>query len=487
MNMMDAFKKLTLSRSIKTTTSIVLLQGGIYIAKSDDDNQLKESHYTEINHPQAWKEALVSACQQAGVSDCGANIIVGSHLYQSFQIEKPNIPKEELIGALPFLVKDLITDRVSDIVADGIETSNGKLQVYISQIATIKSIVDLLQSFSIQVINITPDELTWANAKPEQDGFMLLCHSKSADFKLLAFNEGRLHLNRSLRGIKAPLTGDESSHFQLDNLALELQRSLDYLSAHSQGVNINHLYFRCDDEDDSTLSTELQNRLGVKVASLIVDEPRVFRAGEVLSWLGLFNKPNINLYNDTLKPKTDYLTLPNVLISWGVGMVLVGIIAGYYQWQLYGVENKVALASSQESIYNQELIEVNKKLAGHKPSAAKLAAIKRLKDDINAKKASLKMIDNFDEGMQVGYSGLMSSLTQIGKGNISLTKIYISGNDVNFTGFARTPDVVPSWIQSFESELHLVGRTFAQLDIKTDEKGVVSFTLNTTVSKESNE
>jgi MSHA biogenesis protein MshI len=126
-------------------------------------------------------------------------------------------------------------------------------------------------------------------------------------------------------------------------------------------------------------------------------------------------------------------------------------------------------------------------LAGHKPSAAKLAAIKRLKDDINAKKASLKMIDNFDEGMQVGYSGLMSSLTQIGKGNISLTKIYISGNDVNFTGFARTPDVVPSWIQSFESELHLVGRTFAQLDIKTDEKGVVSFTLNTTVSKESNE
>ena len=43
-------------------------------------------------------------------------------------------------------------------------------------------------------------------------------------------------------------------------------------------------------------------------------------------------------------------------------------------------------------------------------------------------------------------------LGKLGKGNISLTKIYISGEDVNFVGYARTPDVVPNWIQSFENE-----------------------------------
>jgi len=116
---------------------------------------------------------------------------------------------------------------------------------------------------------------------------MLLTHNKSAEFKLLAFSEDRLHLNRSLRGIMAPLTGDNANSFQLDSLALELQRSLDYLSAQLHGVNINHLYFRCDDEDDAILASELQNRLGVKVASLVVDEPRVFRSGELLAWLGL--------------------------------------------------------------------------------------------------------------------------------------------------------------------------------------------------------
>ena len=133
MNMMDALKKLKLSRSVKTTTSIVILQGGIYIAKSDANDELESHHFTPVEQSHYWKEALVSACQEMAISDCNANIVIGSHLYQSFQIDNPNLPKEELVGALPFLVKDLISDRVADIVADGIETINGKMQVYISQ------------------------------------------------------------------------------------------------------------------------------------------------------------------------------------------------------------------------------------------------------------------------------------------------------------------------------------------------------------------
>jgi MSHA biogenesis protein MshI len=86
--------------------------------------------------------------------------------------------------------------------------------------------------------------------------------------------------------------------------------------------------------------------------------------------------------------------------------------------------------------------------------------------------------------MQIGYSGIMSSLTQLGKGNISLTKIHISGDNVSFTGFARSPDVVPNWVKSFENELHLVGRTFDQLEIKTDENGLVSFILNTKTAED---
>ncbi|RYU46542.1 MSHA biogenesis protein MshI [Aliivibrio finisterrensis] len=484
MKIMDAFKKLKLSRSVNVTASIVILQGGIYIAKSGGNKALKEQVFMPVSQPQAWRDSLVSACQKMGLSDCCVNIVIGSHLYQSFQIENPNILKEELPGALPFLVKDLISDRVSDIVADGVDITNGKMQVYISQVSVIETILELLKPLSIQISNVTPDELVWKYAKPEQNSFMLLSHSASAEFKLLAFNEGDLHLNRSLRGITAPLTGELSNSFQLDSLALELQRSLDYLSAQLHGVNINHLYFRCDDEDDAELSAELQKRLGVQVASLLVDEPRVFRSGEVLSWLGLFNKPDINLYNDRLKPKVDHFTLQNVIISWGVGLAVVGMITGYYQWQLNQLESHFTVLSSQEQGYQQELGNLNNQIESHKPSAAKLAAIKRLQEDIESKKSSLKVIDNFDEGMQIGYSGVMSSLAQLGKGNISLTKIYISGEDVNFVGYARTPDVVPNWIQSFENELHLIGRTFNQLDIKTDEKGLVSFVLNTKATEE---
>ncbi|OCH13220.1 MSHA biogenesis protein MshI [Aliivibrio sp. 1S165] len=479
MNIMGAFKKLKLSRSVKITTSIVIQQGGIYITKSDNEDELKEQHFTPIDRPNEWKEGIVEACNQMGLSDCKANIVVGSHLYQSFQIDSPNIPKEELAGALPFLVKDLISDRVTDIVADGVETSNGKMQVYISPFSMIKTLVDLLLPLSIEIGSITPDELVWGHSKKDEGSFMLLTYSKAAEFKLLAFNGENLQLNRSLRGIMPPLTGDLADSFQFDTLALELQRSLDYLSAQLHGLNINHLYVRCDDEDDVLLVSELKKRLGVQVAPLLLDEPRVFRAGELLGWLGLFHQPSVNLYSDKFKPQINYFSLQNIVISWGVGLLLASAFVGYYQYQLSQLNENIAQLSSEDNRYQHDLVTLNQRLESHKPSAAKLAAIKRLKEDVQSKKASLKVIDNFDDGMQIGYSGIMSSLTQLGKGNISLTKIHISGDNVSFTGFARSPDVVPNWVKSFENELHLVGRTFDQLEIKTDENGLVSFILNT--------
>lgn len=483
MKIMHALKKLKIPYSVKATTSIVILQGGIYIAKNDGFGELKEHYFTPTNSSSDWQSVITEACHKADVTHTSANVIFGSHLYQSFQIDNPNLPKEELSGALPFLVKDLINDRIADIVADGIETINGKIQVYISQVATLRALMDLLTPLSIQIINIAPDELLWGYSKPEASSFMLLNHSQSAEFKLLAFDHGHLHLNRSLRGITAPLTDDHTNGFQMDSLALELQRSLDYLSSQLHGVNIHHLYFRCDDENDALLASELQNRLGVQVASLLVDEPRAFRSGEVLAWLALFNTPNINLFHESLKPKKDYFSLQNVMASWGLGIALGLAIVAVYQWDIHILESKINAGLQEESAYKQKLESLNRELDSHKPSAAKLAAIKRLNEDVQSKQASLKVIENFDEDMQVGYSGVMSSLTQLGKGNISLNKIYISGDEVNFEGVARTPDVIPKWVQDFDSELHLVGRIFDQLEIKTDDKGLVSFILNTKTSE----
>ncbi len=478
---MDVFKKLKLFSSIKKiTASIVILQGGIYISRSDGKQELIKQHVTQLEQSTEWQEVLVSACKKIDLSHCHVNVIIGSHLYQSFQIENPNLTKEELSGALPFLVKDFINDRVSEIVADGVEIATGKLQVYVSQIATIKKIIDTLKSLSIQVVNVTPDELMWQHFQAEESCFMLLTHSSATEFKLLAFNGNNLLLNRSLRSITGPLTADKQ-FFQLDSLALELQRSLDYLSAQLHRIDINNFYFLCDNEDDVVLTSELQKRLDIKVSSVLVDDPKVLLLGEVLGWLGLFNSADINLYNNKLKSKPDFFTIKNVAASWLFVFIFMSAIFGHYQWQEYQVEQRITKLSAQEQQNQKYLANLKKQLENHKPSIAKLAEIAKLQQDIKSKKMLLEVLERFDHNMQTGYSGLRNSLAQLGKNNVSLTKICISGNDINFTGYARSPDAIPRWIRNFENELHLDGRTFDQLDIETNKNGLMSFVLSTKV------
>ena len=120
---------------------------------------------------------------------------------------------------------------------------------------------------------------------------------------------------------------------------------------------------------------------------------------------------------------------------------------------------------------------MNKKLAAHKPSPAKLAAVDRLREDVKTKQESLKVISSFDSQLQVGYSGIMSGLSSIDRSDISLTSIDIKNGKMNIQGLAKSPEVIPSWVQQFKNEMNLVGRTFESLSISRDENNVVIFSL----------
>ncbi|MFA0544591.1 MSHA biogenesis protein MshI, partial [Vibrio sp. 10N.222.52.B7] len=69
----------------------------------------------------------------------------------------------------------------------------------------------------------------------ELSNFILLQRSANSHFKLGAFVENTVCFQRSIRSVVPPLTGVASSALQLDGLALELQRSIDYLSSQIKG------------------------------------------------------------------------------------------------------------------------------------------------------------------------------------------------------------------------------------------------------------
>ncbi|WP_202436355.1 PilN domain-containing protein [Vibrio eleionomae] len=427
---------------------------------------------------------LVNALMTAGVKGATVDVILHSRLYQSYQIDKPAIPASEWPSALPFLLKDLIRDKVTEVVADAHELPDkSKVQSYVMSKKLVLELSAQLETIDCELGRIIPEQEVWALSGGETANFLLLQKSAGGDFKLEAFFKQQCIFQRTLRGITSPITGRSASVLQLDGLALELQRSVDYLSSQMKGMPLHLLKVCCDEEDNEEVVKALNERLSVK-SSLLNSETEW--AGQVLALaVDRLSVDSINLYQDHLKPEKNYFTLANVGIGWAaIASVFLCIFAFEY---FHGVslQKELKITQQTETQLKSERDTLKKEAVSHQPSPEKLAAISRLKKEIESKKASIGAVDTIEKSKQIGYSGVMAGLAKLSNKNISLSEIEIDNNQLNIKGFARNAEAVPAWIAEFKQELHLVGRAFEKMQIARNEKGIVTFELRTKHKQES--
>ncbi|EEZ01359.1 MSHA biogenesis protein MshI [Vibrio sp. RC586] len=428
---------------------------------------------------QNWQSVLVQTLQKHAIQDVQLHLVLHSQLYQTYQIEQPSVPREEWSAALPFLLKDMLSEKVTDVVADTHPLpGSGKVQAYVISKRAILELQNMVLSAGLSLGRIIPEQAVWGLAAGELSHFLLLHRSMGGSFKLDAFVERQCSFQRTLRGISAPVTDNAVSALQLDGLALELQRSIDYLSAQLKGGSLQQLKVCCDGEDRQALIEGLNERLSVR-ASGLDGEANVLCGEQLARYARDVPHETINFYQDHLKPKQDKFTLTNLLLVWLAlsAVLLLGYAgAGYQNW-------RANHQLQEQQTQNQDLVEQaenrRRQVAEHIPSAGKLAAIERLKKEIAAKQQAQTAIGQFDVAQQAGYSGVLNALSQLARSDISLSRITLNAVQLNVQGVARDPAAIPNWINQFKKELHLMGRSFEQLKIGRNEQDMITFELNT--------
>jgi MSHA biogenesis protein MshI len=371
---------------------------------------------------------------------------------------------------------------VTDIVADGVALPNSsKIQAYVVNKSIINDLVKCCLKSGLELGNVVPEEEVWAHAQNELTSFMLLHRAKQEHFKIAAFHESSTAFQRSIRTVMAPITNTPSAALQYDGLALELQRSIDYLSSTFKQAHFGKLFILCDEEDQTLLAQELQERVSVQVVTLQQDQQTY---AEVLASL---TKPEstdeINLYPEHLKPKVDYFTLKNVVVTWAVLSTLLLGTFGVYSFQLSLLNEQLGQLSRESEALSAKQASLQQQVAKHVPTQEKLNAVARIKQDIENKQASLKAVGQFDDSQKLGYSGVMTSLSILGRNDISLSDIYIDSDNLNMSGLASRPQAVPNWINQFKKEHNLVGRTFETLTLGRNEDDIVTFELRAKLEK----
>ncbi|MCJ8319928.1 MAG: hypothetical protein MJK12_09860 [Colwellia sp.] len=195
------------------------------------------------------------------------------------------------------------------------------------------------------------------------------------------------------------------------------------------------------------------------------------------------SKNSINLLQAELFPKQALLTLKRVMLGWGMiaSIMLLAVVISQYQLSKSSAE--LAIQKKTKAIQDSQLAALEEKVRQNKPAyqlVKKLATIKLLMAN---KEALHKELTNPNTTYVAGFAQAMNDLSNMHSANISLQKVVIDRNEMMFSGMARTPEAVPTWLALFESSTVLSGKVFSHFSMQENDSNFTNFVVSTTSSE----
>lgn len=200
---------------------------------------------------------LAALARDHGLKRCRCVTILPQGQYQTFQVEAPSVPQEELAAALRWRVKDSLPYSLEQAVVEalllpqGPAFSNRAPQALV--VAADKTVVERhaapMRAAGIGLAAMDIPELSQRNLaalfEDENRGLAFLHVTEGGGLLTLNF-QGELFAFRRIEGLPARTTSADVQQAVLDRIVLELQRSLDYFDRQFSFISISRLVLAGD-------------------------------------------------------------------------------------------------------------------------------------------------------------------------------------------------------------------------------------------------
>jgi hypothetical protein len=174
---------------------------------------------------------------------------------------------------------------------------------------------------------------------------------------------------------------------------------------------------------------------------------------------------NINLYDPSLRVRTDHFALPRVLAVVAIAALATAVLAVVAGSSLSRAD-VAAQAVASELQAEQAAMQVALAKAGSKKADAALQAeVARSQRLLIQRRAALQMLAGDQGAPTNGFAGRLESLGRQSVDGLWLTGLALRQDDVLLRGRALDPALIPLYVQRLEHEPSLEGRAFKALDV----------------------
>ena len=222
--------------------------------------------------------AVDAFCQQHQLKNPACTIMLPASSYQMLLVEAPPVNQDELAEALQWKVKDLLHTAVEDSIIDGFllpeDAYRGRQKMaytVVAQRAELQTLANSLATINVDLDRIEVPELVLLRLLEsyprESHTEMIVVIGRQGGF-LMVVADKALYLSRVI-DISEQALGAESNELSnnrhFDNFILEMQRSRDYFESQIGKGTIDSVLLAPLQHHASTLSQEIQERLGTSV------------------------------------------------------------------------------------------------------------------------------------------------------------------------------------------------------------------------------
>lgn len=255
--------------------------------------EITESHCLSQSFDDPAQALLALNEHQSMPSSIPCYICLGHQYYNMLLVDSPDVPDQELREAVRWKVGDLITLPLEEAVVDAFrlpaDAYRGRmnmLYVSVTERALIRKLVKVCERHGLDLQEITINELAMASVADAvlqlgQRGTAFLYLNGSGGTINLIEN-GSLYLTRTIElgnggGV---FTGNlEFQQDPVENLALDVQRSLDYYESQIGKSGISGLYVVADTPEQLALCEGLSQRLPISVEAFQLTQGSLDDAG----------------------------------------------------------------------------------------------------------------------------------------------------------------------------------------------------------------
>jgi len=204
--------------------------------------------------------------------------------YNLLLVEAPDVQPAELRAAIRWRIKDLIDFHVDDAVIDVFEVPNQKaagrntmMYAVVARTSAVKQRIDRLTQADINLQIVDIPELALRNLAvllPEDVGGVATLYLEEDSGLITITRQATLYLSRRIDiGTKVLLgLDDEALYSRLDNIIVEIQRSLDYYESHFSQPAISNVIIMPMPEGLGGFDDYLNKQLDLQVREMDLNQ-----------------------------------------------------------------------------------------------------------------------------------------------------------------------------------------------------------------------